>query len=373
MRFVFTAPRYHTNQHFAAKALLDAGHEVSFLVLRQGQSEYYEAVVPTVLGESVWSRLLRKLSLRLRRSGSDSVGGLPPVWKTWRKIRHLRPDAVVVRDPSSAFGLLSIGTAKLLRRAVIYYTQTPVYRELPRRKRWMRSFPAWLARAKWITPVLGSPDRFSKAVDALRYVPFVMEPRTHPSDKRWFAGGFINLLCIGKFEPRKNHRLLLAAVAALRRRYPICLTLIGECTTTDHREELSQVLRAVESLGVSDIVRIRQNLTYPQVQLEFASHDAFILPSRDEPAAVSHLEAMAHSLPVICSESNGTACYIRPGENGYVFRTDDFEQLVEEVELLIRDRKRLVEMGARSYELVVSEHSPERFVERLLSIVRESG
>ena len=47
------------------------------------------------------------------------------------------------------------------------------------------------------------------------------------------------------------------------------------------------------------------------------------LPSSDEPAAVSHLEAMSHSLPVICSDSNGTRCYIRQGENGYVFRTGD--------------------------------------------------
>ena len=33
MHFVFTAPRFHTNQHFPAKALLDAGHQVTFLVL----------------------------------------------------------------------------------------------------------------------------------------------------------------------------------------------------------------------------------------------------------------------------------------------------------------------------------------------------
>ena len=33
---MFTAPRYHTNQHFVVKALLDAGHEVSFLALVRG-------------------------------------------------------------------------------------------------------------------------------------------------------------------------------------------------------------------------------------------------------------------------------------------------------------------------------------------------
>ena len=50
MRFVFTAPRFHTNQRYAFKALLDAGHEITALVLRRGQSEAYDVLEPRVLG-----------------------------------------------------------------------------------------------------------------------------------------------------------------------------------------------------------------------------------------------------------------------------------------------------------------------------------
>ena len=55
MRFVYTAPRYHTNQHFPIKALLEAGHEVSFLALAQGQSE--RAHCPVSDGAGLLSRL----------------------------------------------------------------------------------------------------------------------------------------------------------------------------------------------------------------------------------------------------------------------------------------------------------------------------
>ncbi len=41
MHFVYTAPRYHTNQHFSVKALIDSGHRVSFLALTRGQSKEY--------------------------------------------------------------------------------------------------------------------------------------------------------------------------------------------------------------------------------------------------------------------------------------------------------------------------------------------
>ena len=61
MRFVYTAPRYHTNQHFPIKALLEAGHEVSFLALAQGQSEEHTALSPTVLGYSAAYDALRRL------------------------------------------------------------------------------------------------------------------------------------------------------------------------------------------------------------------------------------------------------------------------------------------------------------------------
>lgn len=38
-------------------------------------------------------------------------------------------------------------------------------------------------------------------------------------------------------------------------------------------------------------------------------------------------------------------CYIRPGENGFVFRSDDLDDLEACLHKIVSDRKRLVEMG----------------------------
>ena len=355
LHFLFTAPRYHTNQHFAVKALLDAGHEVSFLALGREHSEVYDALHPTILGES---KVLRKIRMRV-----------PPLLGFWTLMRKLKPNAVIVRNPNSAYGLLSVVVARAVGANVIFYSQTPMHRRLRWWKVLMRSFPAWVARAKWITPLLGSPDLYSPTFDALRYVPFVMEPQTAPDQKRWFQGGVVNVLSVSMFIGRKNHRLFLRAVARLSERYAIQATIVGECTTTEQQREFAELEEFHKSLGLGDKVHFKTNLSYWDVQREYAKHDLFVLPSRDEPAAVSPLEAMAHSLPVICSDSNGTHCYIHSGENGYVFRTDDVHNLEECMERIISDRSRLVEMGAMSYELVVSEHSPARYVEALLAIL----
>ena len=298
---------------------------------------------------------------------------VPSFVALWSKMRELAPDAVIVRNPNSAYGLLSAVTARLLGCTVVLYSQTLMHRRLTPWQRFARSFPAWLAGAKWITPVLGSPDIHFPAFSALRYVPFVMEPQTEPRARQWFRERCVNVLCIGKFMRRKNHHLFVEAIARLSERHDVRATIIGECTTEDNKEVLAQVSQLVSELSLDERLQIKLNLPYSDVQKEYTQHDLFVLPSRDEPAAVSHLEAMSHSLPVICSDSNGTHCYIRTGENGYVFRTDDLDHLVECMERIIEDRSRLIEMGARSYELVISEHSPSKYVESMVAIAEGHG
>ena len=376
MRFVYTAPRYHTNQHFPIKALLEAGHEVSFLALARGQSEEYTALSPTVLGYSAAYDTLRRLLGRcigknlvgIPEGGGIAIGGMPPVLKFWREMRRQRPSAVVVRDPLTAYGLLSILAARLTGARPVFYNQATKHRRLKLWKRLVHSFSLWAAGSQWMTPVLGTPDQHGPAFGRLHYVPFVIEPQTSPQEKRWFHRDDINILAIGKFQRRKNHRLFIEAVARLSQRYPIRATIIGECSNSDHQRELEDVRGLCKALGLEDRVDFKTNLPFAQVQEEYRKHDVFVLASRDEQAAVSHLEAMSHSLPVVCSESNGTQCYIRPGENGFIFRTDDLDDLTASIDKILRDRERLVEMGQRSYELVITEHSPERYVETLLSL-----
>ena len=362
MHFLFTAPRYHTNQHFAMKALLDAGHKVSFLAMKRGRSEVYDALDPTILGESFATRMFRRERL-----------SMPPLTWLLRWMLELKPDVVVVRNPFSVYGMVAATMSRLMGRTVVFYSQTPMHRRLRWRQKFIRAFPAWAARAKWITPVLGDPESHGPAFGALRYVPFVMEPQTPPAERQWFRNRTINVLCVARFLERKNHQLFLQAVSRLSERHTVRATIIGECGGQEAPKILARTNADRKALGLEGIVCLKTNLPYWEVHREYARHDLFVLPSSNEPAAVSHLEAMGHSLPVICSDSNGTQCYIRPGENGYVFRTDDLDDLADCMERIVSDRARLMEMGARSYDLVISEHSPERYVDRLVSIAKGNG
>ena len=384
MRIVYTAPRYHTNQHFVMKALIEAGHEVSFLALTRGQSEEYSALSPTVLGYSraydSMRRLLGKLTRRdfigIPPGGGIPAGGIPPILRFLNEIRKLRPTVIVVRDPSSTYGRLSILAAIATRARLILYSQEPISdltRNPPRTFRFLdrsRLSPGFA----WMTPVSDpaatvSDNATLPSSNKTLYIPFIIEPQTAPTDKQWFDGDAVNILSIGKFQLRKNHGLFLKVVARLSERHQIRSTIIGECSTPDHRKTLSDVERCSESLGIKDKLKIKTNLPFSEVQREYRKHDVFVLASSDESAAVSPLEAMSHSLAVVCSDSNGTMCYIRPGENGFVFRADDADDLERCLERILTDRKKLMRMGHRSHELVVSEHSPGRYVNTLVNLL----
>ena len=362
MHFLFTAPRYHTNQRFAVKALLDAGHRVTFVALRKQHSEVYDELEPVVMGESQVAPWLH-----------SNRWTWPPPFSLRNLFRKLEPDVVIVREPYTAYGLLATALGKLGHARVVFYSQVPMHRTVSRHKVAVSSLTTKLVGARHITPVLGSPQLNSPPFSALRYVPFVMESQIPPEDREWFRCGAVNVTTVGKFYRRKEHVLFLEAIARLSERYDLRATVIGECTTAENRRELARVEAAREELGLQDAVRIKTNLPYHEVQREYAAHDLFVLPSSEEPAAVSHLEAMSHSLPVICSDSNGTRCYIRHGENGYVFKTGDERDLEECMEGIIADRSRLVEMGKRSHELVVSEHSPAKYVKTMEALARGEG
>ena len=378
MHVLYTAPRFHTNQHFAVKALLNAGHEVSFLALTCGQSEEYGALPPTVLGFSgLYDMYLHIVGLCRRRDltgippgGGSRVNGMPPILKFWKEFRRRRPSVVVIRDPFSRYGRLAVAVAALTGTQTILYTQRPMHgpRGFMRPGKFLTSLIVWTTKAPWMTPVLGKTDQYA-AVKGCHYVPFVIEPQTTPRDKSWFKGNAFNILSIGKLQRRKNHRMFLDVVSLLSTRYPIRATIIGECSTPDHQRELEDLKQHARRVGVANQVEFKVNLPFTEVQNQIREHDVFVLAARNELVGVSLLEAMSHSLPVICSDSAGAQSYVTPGENGFVFRTDNEMDLEVSLERILEDREKLIKMGARSHAIVVNNHSPETYVNALLSIV----
>ena len=65
---------------------------------------------------------------------------------------------------------------------------------------------------------------------------------------------------------------------------------------------------------------------------------------------------MAFSLPVICSDKNGTACYVEEGVNGFLFKDNDRASLQEKLDTLLKNENRDL-LGEKSYHFIKEKYS----------------
>ncbi|MCM1262432.1 MAG: glycosyltransferase family 4 protein [Butyrivibrio sp.] len=220
-----------------------------------------------------------------------------------------------------------------------------------------------------MTPVLGNPDTGYLDKHAV-YIPFVIEPQQSPEQKKYFRNQRINILCVGKFEERKHHLMLLEIVRQLFTDYPLHLTLVGEVSTQYHKNYYQKVQDYITVNHMEDLVDCHINCPPDKMSTFYRSADLFVLPSTGEFASVSQLEAMSHSLPVIVSNTNGTACYIEEDKNGYLFKDKNEKDLKEKITKIISSRKNILQMGAYSYLLVNEKYSFTNYQAKIKTLIK---
>ncbi|MCL2051964.1 MAG: glycosyltransferase family 4 protein [Lachnospiraceae bacterium] len=369
MRFLYVAARYHTNQVPIMEGLVKQGNEVMFISQFAGQTEDYSCVTPLVLGYSRLTDFIWDIIRIIKKWPKDQLGfkkvktGLPPLLKLYRNIRDFRPDIAILCE-RSVYTIFANLICRWIRITTILYNQSPLWEgnlrnDLPHRL--VRS----LVPSKRITPVLGLPGAGKAIEPNAYYVPFVMPLMLAPEKKQYSKDNALRIFCVGKYEKRKNHLMLLEIINELNlnAKQKIYLTIAGELKTEKNYDYYREVQQFVTDNQLNDKVVLHKNLSRAMIFCEYEKADFFVLPSTLEPASISQLEAMAHSLPVICSDTNGTACYIENGENGYIFADNQKEALKRAIKMICDNAGRIPEMGAASYRIIEEKCSFQSYLE----------
>lgn len=352
-RVAFIAPRFHTNQAEVVRYLIGRGINVSFFVAGVGQSEVHQDVAPTLLefvNHGFLRRWLKNFDdnpyFNLFRLGIPNVSSL-------RRLARQHPDLTIIRTPITVVGLVTALLLRWLGSKLVFYTQTPLYRDDRGIKDKLLNFYALAMGAVWITPCRGQTALGAPLANSF-FLPFSAFPQCY--EKRWFQDGRVAILMVGKFLPRKRHDLLLDALARLPDPSAFRVTLVGELSDVTGSKTMDALIERISQLNFE--VDIRTNLSYEEVMKLYLSHDLFVLPSENESASVSNLEAMSYGLPVVVSSCNRTGDYA--GDSGWVFRSQSLEDLALVLKDAISDREELKRRGAMAREIVEREFTPDR-------------
>ncbi len=373
MKFLIIAPRFHTNLYYRAKALQDAGHHVKVTVLYQGKSEYYQDIKPEVLKLSFFSRLISKILRRFKKNHLKTGFELrieTPGQELKKIFKAYRPDIVLLKAYQNLLAVKSLIIAKKYKAKALMLTQTP-YNHIKGSKFLFKLnilIFKYLKVYAYLTPIKINYDVFKEAgIDNIYYLPFVYPVKDmeikKPEDE-------IKILSVGKFQKRKEQLLLLKTVHRLiKEGFDIKLCFIGEAVNLKY---IKTLYNYINKERISDKICIETNMPYKIISKEYKNYDLFVLPAYNEPAAYSPVEALANGLPVICSDQNGTKCYIEEGQNGSIFKAKNEDDLYKKIKEYVSDKEKLYRLKQNALQSAEKNHHPDNYPVQILKICKNA-
>ena len=170
-----------------------------------------------------------------------------------------------------------------------------------------------------------------------------------------------NYLHIGRFEPVKNHGVLIDAFERTLRVVPDArLTLLGA------GELYSEISSKIDSLGIASNVRMVGEVSDVCPFLEEA--DVLVLPSVYEGFPITLIEALQAGVPCVCSNVGGIPDIVIDGYNG-VLCEPNVENLTEAMVLVATDSSYVA--GLRSNcRSSCEDYTQEKMSENYLALMK---
>ena len=125
-------------------------------------------------------------------------------------------------------------------------------------------------------------------------VPGVMMP-VLPDDR---PSPTLRLLCVGSISQRKGYDLLIAALAPLQGQ----AWKLGIAGRLDDQDATRHLRQLIDNNGLAEQITLYGPLMDEELESMWARHDALLFPSRYEGYGMVLTEALAHGLPVLCSD-----------------------------------------------------------------------
>ncbi len=194
--------------------------------------------------------------------------------------------------------------------------------------------------------------------------------RFHPSVapfERWRDRDRVNLLFVGRLDPRKGVRLLLDAmpeVVALTRGRARLL-IVGDSFLRPRYE-------ATVPAALRDHVVFLGHVPSVELPRWYATSDVFVSPATgNESFGIVLLEAMASGRTVLASDIPGYRSVVVPEQNGVMFPAGDPRALARALARLVDDPERRVVLGARGRARAL-EFAWPRITDRIEAVYRDA-
>jgi glycosyltransferase involved in cell wall biosynthesis len=227
------------------------------------------------------------------------------------------------------------------------------------RQRFLRQFDAMIAYSQ-----RGAAEYRSLGVPAERV--FVapnaatQRPESGIPKREKKTANQLTILFVGRIQPRKRLDALLQACSSLPIENQPVLQIVGDVPAMADLKNLAQrIYPKTEFKGAKFGADLDQL---------FDSADLFVLPGT---GGLAIQQAMAHGLPVIAAEGDGSQEDLVGAENGWLIKPNDDSALRNALSDALSSAERLSKMGEKSFELVQSKFNLENMVEAFINAINK--
>lgn len=165
---------------------------------------------------------------------------------------------------------------------------------------------------------------------------------------------------------RKGLKYLIEAVQKLSQKYPqIKLEIMGS-----GKEEKEKLEKLVANLNIQDKVEFLGRIPREETFSYYQKSDVFVLPSLNEGMSNAMLEALSSGLPIIATDTGGSKELIKEGENGYIIKMKNSDDIAQKLEKLINNPELKKRMGENSRKKAL-ELSWEKVAKKYFNLYKE--
>ncbi len=367
MKILFLIPRYHTNIIHTINAHIKLDHRVEMHVKNYGFIEDHANLKPIKFEESIITKFIKSI-FNVKTINNSFY--LPKLFNYFYYLRKNKFDFAILRVHGFVYTYVVSIILKLCKIKIIYYQQTNLDLSFLENKNLhsnFRKFEFYLRLAffdaKWVTPL--KYENYENNIKKLYYLPFVV--KVNKLDLNFSK---LKIITIGKFVERKNHIFFLESILDLIQSHNINITIVGELSNKYHKDYYKKLIKFVEKNNLKNNVLIKKNIDHEKIYDLYKENNLFVLPSTNEPASISLLEAMGCGLTSICSDTCGTRTYIKNGYNGYIFRNNDKEDLRNKILLILKNLKRLKYMSNNSFNFACENISFKNYKKHFEDVIK---
>lgn len=189
-----------------------------------------------------------------------------------------------------------------------------------------------------------------------------------------------SLICNASGYPLKGLHMMLHTLALLKRKYPdvklyvpgtkmICdNSLIARIRKNGYTKYIEKLIIKLDLEG--NIVWLGQ-LTHDELAKQYLKTHVFVLCSAIENHSSSLKEAMITGLPCVASAVGGVPEYLRHGENGFLYRFEEYDIAAAYIEKIFEDDDLAIRLSAAGQADMKKLHSNNNVFARMFEIYHD--